>query len=67
MSENLRRSPCAAGEKQPDTATCAIDLKFDVLMVREVPALVHTRYHDAWIDNPVVAKLEDAVAEERCE
>ena len=59
MSENLGRCPLCGGEKQPGTTTFAADLKFGVVVVREVPALVCTKCGDAWIDDPVAAKLEN--------
>jgi hypothetical protein len=34
-----------------------VDLKFGVVVVRAVPAFVYTQCGDAWIDDPVAAKL----------
>ena len=65
MSENLERSPLCGGAKQPGTATFAVDLKFGVVVVRDVPALVCTKCGDAWIEDPVAAKLETVVADAR--
>jgi YgiT-type zinc finger domain-containing protein len=65
MNENGRRCPLCGGEKQPGTTTCAVDLKFGVVVVREVPAFVCTQCGDAWIGDPVAAKLENIVAEAR--
>jgi YgiT-type zinc finger domain-containing protein len=65
MSENFGRCPLCGGEKQPGTTTFAVDLKFGVVVVREVPALVCTKCGDAWIDDPVAAKLESIVMEAR--
>lgn len=45
--------------------TFAVDLKTGVVVVRDVPAFVCTKCGDAWIDEPVVAKLEDIVADAR--
>jgi YgiT-type zinc finger domain-containing protein len=59
------RCPLCGGEKQPGTTTFAVDLKFGVVVVREVPALVCTQCGDAWIDDPVAAKLKSVVAEAR--
>ena len=64
MSENLGRCPLCGGEKQPGTTTFAADLRFGVVVVREVPAFVCTKCGDAWIDDPVAAKLESSVC--RC-
>ena len=65
MSENFGRCPLCGGEKQPGTTTFAVDLKFGVVVVREVPALVCTKCGDAWINDPVAAKLESIVMEAR--
>ncbi len=65
MSENLGRCPLCGGEKQPGTTTFAADLHFGVVVVREVPAFVCTKCGDAWIDDPVAAKLESIVADAR--
>ena len=65
MSENFGRCPLCGGEKQSGTTTFAVDLKFGVVVVREVPALVCTKCGDAWIDDPVAEKLESIVMEAR--
>ena len=65
MSDNIGHCPLCGGEKQPGTTTFAVDLKFGVVVVREVPAFVCTKCGDAWIDDPVAAKLEGFVAEAR--
>jgi YgiT-type zinc finger domain-containing protein len=63
MSENVGHCPLCGGEKQPGTATFAVDLKFGVVVVREVPAFICVQCGDAWIDDPVAAKLESVMAE----
>ena len=65
MSENYGRCPLCGGEKQPGTTTLAVDMRFGVAAVREVPAFVCTKCGDAWIDDPVAAKLENIVADAR--
>lgn len=65
MSENVERCPLCGGEKQPGTTTFVVDLTFGVVVVREVPAFVCSLCGDAWIDDPVAAKLESIVAEAR--
>jgi YgiT-type zinc finger domain-containing protein len=65
MSENAGRFPLCGGEKQPGTTTFAVDLKFGVVVVRKVPAFVCTQCGDAWIDDPVAAKLESLIAKAR--
>lgn len=57
--------PLCGGEKRPGTTTFAADLKFGVVVVRDVPALVCTRCGDPWIEDPVAARLEEWVAEAR--
>jgi YgiT-type zinc finger domain-containing protein len=65
MSEHVGCCPLCGGEKQPGTTTFAVDLKFGVVVIREAPAFVCTQCGDAWIDDPVAAKLESIVAEAR--
>jgi YgiT-type zinc finger domain-containing protein len=62
MNENGGRCPLCGGGKQPSTTTFAVDLTFGVVVVRGVPAFVCTQCGDAWIDDPVAAKLESVVA-----
>jgi hypothetical protein len=47
------------------TTTFAVDLKFGVVVVRKVPALVLGQCGDARIDDLVAAKLDSIVAEVR--
>ena len=65
MSENLGRCPLCGGDKQPGATTFAVDLKFGVAVVRDVTAFVCAKCGDAWIDDPVAAKLEGIVADAR--
>lgn len=65
MSDNYGRCPLCGGEKRQGTTTFAVDLKFGVVVVREVPALVCSKCGDAWIEDPVAAKLEAVVADAR--
>jgi YgiT-type zinc finger domain-containing protein len=65
MSKNIGRCPLCGGEKRPGTTTFTVDLKFGVVVVREVPALVCAKCGDAWIEDTVAAKLESIVAEAR--
>ena len=65
VSKNFGRCPLCGGEKQPGTTTFAVDLKFGVVVVRDVPALVCTTCGDAWIDDPIAAKLEGVVEDAR--
>ena len=63
VKEDVRRCPLCGAEKQPGTTTSAVDLKFGVVVVREVPAFICSQCGNAWIDDPVAAKLERVVAE----
>jgi YgiT-type zinc finger domain-containing protein len=65
MSEDVGRCSLCGGDKQSDTTTLAVDLKIGVVVVREVLAFVCTQCGNAWIDDPVAAKLEGIVAEAR--
>jgi len=65
MSESHGQCPLCGGEKQPGATTFAVDIKFGVVVVRDVPALVCAKCGNAWIDDPVAAKLEDIVADAR--
>jgi YgiT-type zinc finger domain-containing protein len=65
MSDNHGRCPLCGGEKKLGTTTFAVDLKFGVVVVRDVPALICSKCGDAWIEDPVAAKLEAVVADAR--
>lgn len=65
MSDKYGRCPLCGGEKQRGTTTFAVDLKFGVVVVREVPALICSKCGDTWIEDPVAAKLEAVVADAR--
>lgn len=57
-------SPLCGGEKRPSATTCRRS-EVGVVVVREVPAFVCTKCGDAWIDDPVAAKLKNVVADAR--
>lgn len=65
MSDHLGNCALCGGAKRPGTTTFAVDLKFGVVVVREVPALVCSQCGDAWIEDAVAAKLEKIVEEAR--
>lgn len=65
MSDYSGRCPLCGGDKQPGNTTFAVDLKFGVVVVTEVPALVCAQCGDAWIEDSVAARLEDKVTEAR--
>ena len=65
MSDNYGRCPLCGGEKKRGTTTFAVDLKFGVVVVRQVPALVCSKCGDAWIEDLVAARLEAVAAAAR--
>lgn len=65
MSEHCGRCPLCGGTKREGTTTFVVDLKFGVVVVREVPAFVCGNCGDAWIDHPAAMKLEDIVDDAR--
>jgi YgiT-type zinc finger domain-containing protein len=65
MTGDAGKCPLCGGEKEPGTTTFTVDLKFGVLVVRDVPALVCSQCGDAWIEDAVAAKLETVVADAR--
>ncbi len=65
MSDSFGRCPLCGGGKRAGTTTFAVDLKFGVVVVRDVPALVCEICGEAWIDDPIAAKLESAIADAR--
>ena len=65
MSRKPERCPLCGGEKGMGTTTFAVDLKFGVVVVRDVPAFVCETCGDSWIDDPVAEKLEAVVADAR--
>lgn len=65
MTGDAGKCPLCGGAKEPGTTTFTVDLKFGVLVVRDVPALVCSQCGDAWIEDAVAAKLETVVADAR--
>jgi len=65
MSDSLGQCPLCGGDKQPGTTTFAVDIKSGVVVVRDVPALICAKCGNAWIEDPVAAKLESIVANAR--
>ncbi len=60
MNANPGRCPLCGGAKRPGVTTFAVDLKFGVVVVRDVPALVCETCGDAWIDDPVAERLKQS-------
>lgn len=65
MNGHYGRCALCGGKKETGTTTFATDLKFGVVVVREVPALVCSNCGDAWIDHHAALKLETIVDEAR--
>jgi len=65
MSEALGRCPLCGGEKRPGKTTFAVDLKFGVVVVRGVPALICMQCGEDWIEEPVAEQLEKLVTRAR--
>ena len=65
MNGKPERCPLCGGEKRMGTTTFVVDLKFGVVVVRDVPAFVCETCGDAWIDDSVAEKLDTVVADAR--
>jgi len=65
MTDSSGRCPLCGGQKQAGTTTFTVDLKFGVVVVRDVPALICEQCGDEWIDDAVAAKLENVVEDAR--
>lgn len=65
MSDPADRCPLCGGDKEAGTTTFSVDLTFGVVVVRDVPALVCAQCGEAWIDDPIAARLESLVADAR--
>lgn len=65
MSSVLGNCPLCGGEKKPGTTIFAVDLKFGVVVVRDVPALVCEKCDNAWFEDVAAAKLETVVENAR--
>jgi len=61
MSNSLGSCPLCGGGKKPGTTIFAVDLKFGVVVVRDVPALICEKCDNAWFEDAVAAKLENVV------
>lgn len=65
MEKNASVCPLCGGKKEAGTTTFTVDLKFGVVVVRNVPALVCSQCGETWIEDAVAAKLETVVADAR--
>jgi len=65
VPEATGECPRCVGTKRPGTTTFTIDLRFGVVVVRDVPALVCSQCGEASIEDDVARRLEDIVDEAR--
>ncbi|HXI11558.1 MAG TPA: type II toxin-antitoxin system MqsA family antitoxin [Thermoanaerobaculia bacterium] len=65
MNEPASRCALCGGMKEKNTTTFTVDLKFGVVIVRGVPALVCSQCGEAWIEDTVAARLEIVVDDAR--
>ncbi len=57
--------PLCGGGQKPGTTLFAVDLKFGVVVVRDVPAIVCEHCGEASIEDHVAARLEEIVEDAR--
>lgn len=65
MNQDAAPCPLCGGKKEAGTTTFTVDLAFGIVVVRGVPALLCSQCGEAWIEDPVAAKLESLVADAR--
>ncbi|MBI2569770.1 MAG: type II toxin-antitoxin system MqsA family antitoxin [Candidatus Schekmanbacteria bacterium] len=65
MKTNAIRCALCGGPQESGTTIFAVDLKFGVLVVRDVPARLCSQCGEAWIEDPVAARLEAVVGDAR--
>ena len=65
MNQHANICPLCGGRKEAGTTTFTADLIFGVCVIRNVPALVCAQCGEAWIEDPVAAKLEHLVEDAR--
>jgi YgiT-type zinc finger domain-containing protein len=65
MKQNNKRCPICKGDKQKATTTFTVDLKFGIVVVRDVPATVCTQCGEEWILDKEAEQLEMIVNEAR--
>lgn len=61
----MEKCPLCAGEKKSGTTTYSVDLKFGVVVVRDVPAKVCSQCGEEWIEQKVAKELERIVQNAR--
>jgi YgiT-type zinc finger domain-containing protein len=65
LKKDAHACPLCGGEKKPGKTTFTVELGFGVVVVREVPATVCTQCGADWIEDSIVAKLEEIVNDAR--
>lgn len=65
MTPDYGSCPLCGGEKTDGKTTFTVDLKFGVVVIREVPALVCNQCGETWIEDNVAKQLEQIVSEAR--
>ncbi len=65
MKQDKTKCPICQGEKQMSTTTFTVDLKFGVVVVRNVPATVCEQCGEEWIADKEAAQLENIVNDAR--
>ncbi len=65
MTHEYGRCPLCGGWKSPGKTTFAVDLKFGVVVIREVPALVCDQCGESWFEDGVALELERVVMDAR--
>lgn len=61
----LDRCPLCGGVKRAGKTVFTVDLKFGVVVVRDVPATVCSQCGADWIEDAVSSKLEEIVSDAR--
>ena len=65
MKQTNGKCPLCKGYKHKSTTTFTVDLKFGVVVVRDVPALVCEQCGEEWIEDKEAGALESIVADAR--
>lgn len=59
------KCPLCGGNKKAGKTTFTVDLRFGVVVVRDVPATVCSQCGADWIEDTIAAKLEEIVDDAR--
>jgi YgiT-type zinc finger domain-containing protein len=65
MSKTENRCPVCRGYKRRSTTTFTVDLKFGIVVVRNVPAMVCEQCGEEWIGDKEAQQLEEIVNDAR--